>query len=339
MITPFSFTATTAMSAAMSAAQKLIVRSTSAADTMNETTVGVVSAVNTAETLALTGKRELRTANTYTTLTTFVLASAAAGTVTVRQLGTKGTAQLIVTTNPANNDTVTIGLAGFTQVYTFKSALTGAAYEVLIGAAASNTAENLRRALWNGNAARGDGVGAGTLYGTGTVANPYLEPTAISGQIITLSDLLECARQLAWSFTQSGTGLSLPSTLSGGVDGTLLASLTAGNTSCFNSFTLDDEALTGAKLPALFTGKSDWIGVFGRPILQLRSANLANGVSCSYEWSNDKTNYLSGTTSITALDNNAQYIEPGEKWLAYVRLNISTNANTTNSSINAKVVA
>lgn len=339
MLAPFSFTSTTALSAAMSSAQKLILRSSSAADTINLSVVGSVSGTNTSETNALTGKREIRTSATFTTLTTVLLASAAAGTVTVRQLGTKGTAQVIVTTNPANNDTVTIGLTGFTQAYTYKTVLTGAAYEVFIGAAASNTAENLRRALWNGNAARSDGTGAGSLYGTGTVANPYLEPTAISGQIITVADLLDCSRQLAWSFAQSGTGMSLPSTLSGGVDGTLLCSLTAGNTGSFNSFTLDDEPLTGAKLPALFTGSSDWMGVFGKPILQIRSANLVNGVTATYSWSNDQSNIVAGVTSISSIDNNNQFISPAEVYLSYVRLNITVNANTTDSSICAKVGA
>ena len=171
------------------------------------------------------------------------------------------------------------------------------------------------------------------------MANPYLEPTGISGSQIAVRDLLECSRQLAWSFTQSGTGLSLPSTLSGGVDGLLLASLAPGDTYAFNNFDLDDESLSANKLPALFTGKSDWMGVFGRPIFQLRAANLVSGVSVSYEFSNDQTNFLVGTTSITDLDNNVQHIDPAEKWFSYVRLNVSANANTTGSSINAKILA
>lgn len=336
--TAFVFSSAHPITAAMTSAQKLIVRSSSAADTMNLSTVGLVSAVNTSETNALTGKRELRTADVFSSLTQAVLASAAAGTVTVRQLGTKGAAALIVTTNPSNLDTVTIGLIGFTQVYTFKSVL-ASAYDVLIGATASDTAENLRRAMWNGNVARGDGDGAGTLYGNSTVANPHLEPTAISGQQIAVADLLECARQLSWSFTQSGTGLSLPATLFGGVDGTLIASLAPGDTATFNNFNLDDEALAANKLPALFTGKSDWMGVFGRPIFQLRAANLVSGVAVSYEYSNDKTNFLAGATSISNLDNNVQNIDPAEKWFSYVRLNVSANANTTGSSINAKILA
>lgn len=60
----------------------------------------------------------------------------------------------------ANNDTVTIG----TRVYTFKTTLTGAANEVLLGANAAAALDNLKLAI-NG------GAGAGIVYGTGTVAH------------------------------------------------------------------------------------------------------------------------------------------------------------------------
>lgn len=65
----------------------------------------------------------------------------------------------------ANTQTVTIG----GQVYTFNTSLTNTANNVLIGADATAMAANLAAAI---NA----GAGAGTLYGTGTVAN-----TSVSG--------------------------------------------------------------------------------------------------------------------------------------------------------------
>jgi len=69
-------------------------------------------------------------------------------------------------TAPANNDTVTIGGV----VYTFKTTLTGAANEVLIGASAAAALDNLKEAV--------NDVGTeGTNYGTGTVANPYVTAT------------------------------------------------------------------------------------------------------------------------------------------------------------------
>lgn len=60
-----------------------------------------------------------------------------------------------------NNDTLTLG----TQVYTFKTSLTGAADEIHIG---SDTAETLRNIVYAVNASGGV---EGTDWGTGTVAN------------------------------------------------------------------------------------------------------------------------------------------------------------------------
>lgn len=75
-----------------------------------------------------------------------------------------GTATL---TGGLEAETVTIG----STVYTFKDTL-GAAYDVKIGAAATNTIDNLIAAI-NGDA------GEGTLYGTDTVA--HLDVTATAG--------------------------------------------------------------------------------------------------------------------------------------------------------------
>lgn len=71
-------------------------------------------------------------------------------------------------TAPSDGDTVTIG----STVYTFKTALTSPAvpYEVLIGVSAAVALDNLKSAI---NAT----AGAGTTYGTGTVAHPTVEAT------------------------------------------------------------------------------------------------------------------------------------------------------------------
>lgn len=65
-----------------------------------------------------------------------------------------------LTARPSNNETVALGA----KTYTFKTTLTGAANEVLIGA------DNLS-ALFNIYSAVNKLSGEGTLYGTGTVAN------------------------------------------------------------------------------------------------------------------------------------------------------------------------
>lgn len=88
------------------------------------------------------------------------LTSDAGGHISSDDIGDHADGTLTAAGNPANNETVTLG----SRVYTFKTTLTGAANEVLIGAAATNTLDNLKAAV---NA----GAGAGTLYGTGTVVH------------------------------------------------------------------------------------------------------------------------------------------------------------------------
>lgn len=77
--------------------------------------------------------------------------------------GTDGAQTLTTTGTFSNNETVTIGGV----VYTFKTALTASttAYEVLIGAAATNSLDNLKAAI--------NGTGTpGTDYGSMTPIHP-----------------------------------------------------------------------------------------------------------------------------------------------------------------------
>jgi hypothetical protein len=119
-------------------------------------------------------------------------------------------------TAPANNDTVTIG----DTVYTYKTTLTGAAYEVLIGASASVALDNLKSAI-NGTS------GAGTAYGTGTVAHTTFEATTktsttlliearLSGTLTTATT--ETSSHLSWgaaTVTGGGTWASATGTIRG----------------------------------------------------------------------------------------------------------------------------
>ncbi len=80
--------------------------------------------------------------------------------------GTKATQTLTLSGTVSNNETVVIN----GRTYTFKTALTGAADEVLIGANAAASLDNLKSAI---NAS----AGAGTTYGTGTTAHTTVEAT------------------------------------------------------------------------------------------------------------------------------------------------------------------
>lgn len=111
----------------------------------------------------------------------------------------QATAILTLTGNATNNQTVTIGGV----VYTFKTTLSvgpAVPYEVKIGAAATNTIDNLIAAI-NGSA------GAGTNYGTGTVAHPLVTAAAGAGDTMDLT---------AKALGPAGNGIVLAETLSAG---------------------------------------------------------------------------------------------------------------------------
>lgn len=336
MSQPFTFTSPQDLvDQPAGAGEKMIFRSDDAADTGNLSLTGLVAAVSTTNTAALTGKREKETSGTFTSLTIAALSAAQAGIVSVYGQGTKAVGYVIFTTQPANDDTVLIGLTGFLQTYTFKTTLTGAANEVLRGADATASALNLKKAINN------EGT-AGTHYGTGTVANAYAS-AGVSGTIVTLTDRIAIARLLAWSVTQTvGTTLSLLAPI-GGITGTLLATLAVGTTGAYTSFTLDTEDLTTDTLPAGFTGYSDVLAINGsKAELRLKS-DAPNVIDVAYETSTDGTNWAGGTTSITDVDDSytvldPQHVYPAE-FIDYLRLHISANANTVDVPFDARAIS
>lgn len=94
---------------------------------------------------------------------TFRLNDGESGTTSA---GVKATQTLTTTGTFSNGETVTAGDVTYTMVTT----LSGAKNEVLIGASAAASLDNLKSAI---NATAGEG----TTYGTGTVANPKVTAT------------------------------------------------------------------------------------------------------------------------------------------------------------------
>lgn len=318
--------------------EKLILRSTSAADAGNASVTGLVAGAATLATNALLGQRELQTAQSFTSLSSLQLSAAQAGTVAVYGQGIAAAGDLRIDANPANNDTILIGLAGFVRTYTFKAALTGAANEVKIGAATSDTAANLAAAI---NA----GAGSGATYGTGTTANAFVSAAA-AASVVSLLDRIAIARQVAWSVSQGvGATISIRGMV-GGVTGQLLAQATAGVTQVFNSLSLQSEDLVALSLPALLTPVFSAIQVGGRSCTLRFKAVAAAGqaMAVSYQTSSDGQNWANGLTAIGG-DFTAGYtvaaplfVHPSETNIEYLRLVISANARTADTAFDARVI-
>lgn len=112
-------------------------------------------------------------------------------------------------TNPANNSTITIGL----RTYTYKDTLTGAANEIKVGADAATTLDNLKSAL---NAS----AGAGTAYGTGTVANALVTATTNTDTTQLLEAVTAGTGGNALALSGTGTHHLTFTAFAGGIDAT-----------------------------------------------------------------------------------------------------------------------
>lgn len=127
---------------------------------------------------------------------------------------TQATGILTQTVQPANNATVTLGTTDGTTpaVYTWKTALTGAAFEVKIGASLPVSLANIVAAI---NAS----AGAGTLYGTGTTANFNVSASLLPVEQILVTALVAGTAGNAIASTTNDTNGSWGhATLTGGVD-------------------------------------------------------------------------------------------------------------------------
>jgi hypothetical protein len=444
----FTSSSTTAVSTSTFASSKVYFRSTEAADTDNLTLSGLDDTPAAAsETNALAGKVEVIGTTDWTKISAAILAAVQTGTVSVYTEGTKADGLCYLTGQPSDGDTVTLGLTGFTQTYTFrdkaqstfvcvatadisqgeyfditlsggdairfwydidatgtgapadpggglqeidiatgdsasdvatatkavieavedltssvdtdtvtvdydilgtlvvadggdgvigtitsvKAGTADAADQVAIGATTGDTATNLKKAI-------NDEGTEGTHYGTDTAINAYLS-AAVDGAILTLTDKIGCNRYLGWACAKSGTNLSIANP-TGGVDGTLLTSLTAGTTSAYNAFSLDDEDVDQNLMPALTDWTSDPIQVGGKRFsIHLKASDVTTAMVASYQYSTQASSltvWNNGASSITSLDNNSQVITPTEV-VEWVRLRI-LNSNTAAASVNAKLV-
>ena len=120
--------------------------------------------------------------------------------------------------NAVADQTVTIG----TTVYTWKAAVTTGAFQVKIGATASDSLDNLIAAI-NLDA------GSGTLYGSATTAHPDVTAAAGSGDTMVITAAVAGAAGNAIATTETMTAGSWgAATMAGGYDATTIAAPAAG---------------------------------------------------------------------------------------------------------------
>lgn len=157
--------------------------------------------------------------------------------------GTKASTTLTSdATSPADGATIVIGAV----TYTAKTALTGAAYEVLIGGSASAFLDNLKLAI---NA----GSGIGTNYGTGTLAHPYVIATTKTATTLLIQAKVAGTAANSLATTQAGTshctwaGATINSGTPGTVDPTPLIGFTL---DISNNVLMDQAFLSGSASPA-----------------------------------------------------------------------------------------
>lgn len=162
--------------------------------------------------------------------------SNAAGTVATTTLTSTGT-------SPADGDTVTIGnLVGPSTTYTYKTTLTGAAYEVLIGESASIALDNLKSAINNTGT-------AGTNYGVGTIAHPSVVATTKTSTTLLINAKQPGTAGNAIATTDTSTQLSFTSTVmaSGALPNAL--PLAAFSLSINNNVLFEEAFLSGSAQP------------------------------------------------------------------------------------------
>lgn len=123
------------------------------------------------------------------------------------------TGTLTAAGNPSDGNTVTIG----TRVYTFQTVLTNVAGNVLIGASASDSLDNLIAAITGG-------AGSGTVYAAATTTHPTVTAVAGIGDTVTVTALTAGTAGNAIATTETSSNLSFgAATLTGGVAHVYLA--------------------------------------------------------------------------------------------------------------------
>ena len=272
--------------------------------------------------------------------------TALGGTVQVRlNNGTAATGSIKILSQPMDGETFDVGLTGFVKQFTFRNTVS-ANGNVKTVSTLSEVAANLASAINDtatGTHSTG-GESSGGAWMNSDGANPYLTAT-VSGSTITLTDKIKTARQLTWVTTPYDANKFAICNIRGGIDGTLIGSISAGlksaSTSATEGITLESEAQTSNTLPGGFTGASLSIATRGKFAVDIRTGTPNGAVNAAIQVSNDNVNFRNvPTTTITNLASDQDQQLVGDDLFAeYARLNITSNAATSGTVANIAIIS
>lgn len=223
---------------------------------------------------------------------------------------------LLTASSISNNDTVTLAVA----VYTFKTTLTGASYEVLINGSVANALVNLQKAV------NLTGV-AGTDYGTGTLINTSITAGAATSTTLPLTAKNFGTGGNSLATTTTGSGMSFGgATLSGGANA--------------------NKVVIAGMLPATFNGIYNVTSIIDATNFTMGPANNSGTLTLAF---NPGTATQFGTTSDSNIGHNGIGIASGglpeESLICTNNIcygnqnnNILIEADATNTGIDASYI-
>ena len=256
--------------------------------------------------------------------------------------GTAATGSCKITTNPADGETFTIGLTGFTTVYTFKTSVSSPG-QVKIGASTAATADNLASAI--NDAQTGTTSPTDNTDWNSSAAHTQISASSSTGTL-TFTDRINCKRQLAWVTTASDASDFHISPIRGGIDGTELVQIAVASSSASTSSTsgvnLDSEDLTTTNASGLLTGASDSMTVRGRFVVDIRCQSPGASVAPKIQMSNDNTNWRDAVSTIADLNGSGaqdQIISGTDLIPQHARINFTTWSATAAKAYNIKLIS
>ncbi len=257
--------------------------------------------------------------------------------------GTAATGTIVILSQPGS-DTLEVGLNGFTKTFSWTTGTPSSNGQVKSVSDTGNCAINLASAI-NDAAIGGTYAAEGTDWTNTDGANPYLTAT-VSGSTITLTDKIACSRSLGFVTTASDSDKVSVSPIRGGVDGTLVAEISAGNASASSTIisgvNLDAEDQTTSTLPPGIAGPSNVIQTRGRFAVDIRLASAPDdALALKIQLSNDGTNFFDApTTTISNLNSDqTQHLVADDLFSEFMRVFITSNASTVANPALIKVIS